>query len=213
MTPLQEKVMLLDRSLRSKEKEIGHWVIDHARPHIAVRQDNLVTVCFCCGHTMLYACNERYTKCGECGRTVVIVEEMDWFESKRMLSRHFACLEVVDGIQLMRTYEVILRYTAINRLKDASVREICRHWITADGRCEVTSLRRFTGYLLPKSMAMKLRQGLTETEDRMANHALVLPDMELLPELSASLDYKNSMIHGNALATIRNHLETDFSTI
>ena len=144
---------------------------------------------------------------------MVIVEEMDWFESKRMLSRHFASLEVVDGIQLMRTFEVILRYTAINRLKDARVREICRHWITADGRCEVTSLRRFTGYILPKSMAMKLRKDLTETDDHIANHALVLPDMKLLPELSEKLVSKDNMIHGNAFATIRNYLEPDYSTI
>ncbi len=162
---------------------------------------------------MLYACNERYAKCCECGRTVVIIEEMDWFDSKRMLSRHFAYLEVVDDIQLMRTYEVVLRYSAINRLKDACVREICRHWITSDGRCEVTSLRRFSGYFLPWSMTMKLRKGSTDTEDHIANHALVLPQMELLPQLSGKLASKDKLIHGNALATIRNLLEHDYSTI
>ena len=212
-TPLQETVKRLDRDLARKDPEISRWVIDHARPHIAIRQNNLVTVCFCCGNTMVYAGKERYVKCVECGRTVEIIEEQDWLESKRMMSRYFASLEVVDGIQLMRTYEVILRYSAINRLKDASAREICRHWITSDGRCVVTSLRKFTGFLMPKAKSMKLRRGLTETEDHIANHAVILPGVGLLPELKMKLATVERLVQGNALTNIRNLLEPDYSTI
>ena len=179
MTPLQETVKRLDRDLDRKDPEIARWVIDHARPHIAIRQNNLVTVCFCCGNTMVYAGKDKYVKCVDCGRTVEIIEEQDWLASKRMMSRYFASLEVVDGIQLMRTYEVVLRYSAINRLKDASAREVCRHWITSDGRCVVTSLRKFTGFLMPKVKSMKLRRDLTETEDHIANHAVILPGVKL----------------------------------
>lgn len=187
MTPLQETVKRLDRSRPSKDREIELFVIDNGRPHIAIRQNNLVTVCFCCGNAMVYAGKDTSVKCVECGRTVEIIEEQDWLAAKRMVSRYFALLEVVEGIQLMRTFEVIFRYSAINRLKDASVREVCRHWVTSDGRCAVTSLRRFTGFLVPKAKSMKLRKGLTETEDHIANHAYVLPNMTLLPELSMKL--------------------------
>ena len=113
----------------------------------------------------------------------------------------------VDGIQLMRTYEVVLRYSAINRLKDAIAREICRHWLAPDGRCEVASIRRYTGFLLPVSKSMKLRRGNTEIEDHLANRAFVLP------ELSQKIPSKDKLIPGNALATIRNLLEPDYSTI
>ena len=213
MTPLQETVRRLDRTLTQKDKEVAVWVIDNARPHIAIRQNNMVTVCFCCGNTMVYAGKDRYVKCVDCGRTVEIIEEQDWLESKRMMSRYFASLEVVDGIQLMRTYEVILRYSAINRLKDASAREVCRHWITSDGRCAVTSLRKFTGFLIPKATSMKLRKGLTETEDHIANHAVILPGVKLLPELKMKLATVERLMPGNTLTNIRNLLEPDYSII
>lgn len=213
MTPLQETVKRLDRTLTQKDKEVAVWVIDNARPNIAIRQNNMVTVCFCCGNTMVYAGKDRYVKCVDCGRTVEIIEEQDWLESKRMMSRYFTSLEVVDGIQLVRTYEVILRYSAINRLKDASAREVCRHWITSDGRCAVTSLRKFTGFLIPKATSMKLRKGLTETEDHIANHAVILPGVKLLPELKMKLATVERLMPGNALTNIRNLLEPDYSTI
>lgn len=213
LTPLQETVKYLDKSLPSKEKIIERWAIDNARPQIAVRQNNLVTVCFCCANTMVYAGQDRYVKCVECGRTVEIIEEQDWLASKCMTSRYFASLEVVNGIQLMRTFEVIFRYSAINRLKDTSVREVCRHWITSDGRCAVTSLRRFRGFLIPKAKSMKLRKGLTETEDYIANQAFVIPKMTLLPELSMKLTSVDKIIPGNALTIIRNLLEPDYSVI
>lgn len=41
LTPLQEKILRLGKSLPSQEKEIGRWIIDNARPYIAVRQNNL----------------------------------------------------------------------------------------------------------------------------------------------------------------------------
>ena len=212
-TPLQETVKRLDRDLARKDPEIARWVIDHARPHIAIRQNNLVTVCFCCGNTMVYAGKERYVKCVECGRTVEIIEEQDWLASKRMMSRYFASLEVVEGIQVMRTFEVIFSYSAISRLKDALVREVCRHWITSDGRCAVTSLRKFTGLLMPKAKSMKLRRGLTETEDHIANHAVILPGVRLLPELKMKLATVERLMPGNALTNIRNLLEPDYSAI
>lgn len=213
LTPLQETVKRLDRTLVPKEKEIARWVIDNARPHIAIRQNNLVTVCFCCGNSMVYAGKDRYVKCVECGRTVEIIEEQDWLASKRMMSRYFASLEVVDGIQLMRSFEVILRYSAINRLKDASVREVCRHWITDDGRCAVTSLRKFTGLLMPKPKSMKLRPGSTDTEDHIANHAVILPGVKLLPELMTRLATVERLMPGNALSNIRKLLEPEYSII
>ena len=213
MTPLQETVKRLDRDLARKDPEIARWVIDHARPHIAIRQNKLVTVCFCCGNTMVYAGKERYVKCVECGRTMEIIDEQDWLASKRMMSRYFASLEVVEGIQVMRTFEVIFSYSAISRLKDALVREVCRHWITSDGRCVVTSLRKFTGFLMPKVKSMKLRRGLTETEDHIANHAVILPSVRLLPELKMKLATVESIMPGNALTNIRNLLEPDYLTI
>lgn len=213
LTPLQEKVKRLDMTLARKDEEIARWVIDNARPHIAIRLDNLVTVCFCCGNSMVYAGKDRYVKCVECGRTVEIIEEQDWLASKRMMSRYFASLEVVEGIQVMRTFEVIFSYSAICRLKDALVREVCRHWITSDGRCVVTSLRKFTGLLMPKPKSMKLRLGSTDTEDHIANHAVVLPGVRLLPELMTRLATVERLMPGNALSNIRNLLEHDYSTI
>ncbi len=93
------------------------------------------------------------------------------------------------------------------------MREVCRHWITSDGRCAVTSLRRFASFLIPKVKAMKLRKGLTETEDHIANKAFVIPKMTLLPELSMKLTSVYKIIPGNALTIIRNLLEPDYSAI
>lgn len=213
LTPLQNTVSRLDKSLPSGDKEVCRLVIDKARPCIAIRQGNKVTVCLCCGNSMVYSGNERFVKCCECGRTVEIIEEEAWLSSKRSVQRYFATIEVVDGIQLMRTYDVVLRYSAINRLKDVSVHEICRHWITSDGRFEVTSKRRFMGTFITLFESMKLRLKSTDVEDYLANHATVLTEIRLLPELSHKLVSSDRLISGNALATIRNLLEPDYSTI
>lgn len=213
LTQLQQEVTLLDKSLSPKGIEVGRWVVDNARPEIAVRHRNGVTVCFSCGNAMVYAGNDRFAKCCECGNIVEIIEENDWLASKRILVRHFASLEVVEGLQVIRTFEVVFRYNAINRLKDYSVRELCRHWITTDGRWTVASLRHFIGGLMPWCRKMKLRKGSTDIEDDLANKALIVPDMALLTELSMKLGTPNKLMQGNALSTIRNILEPDYSII
>lgn len=60
---------------------------------------------------------------------------------------------------------------------------------------------------------MKLRLKSTDVEDYLANHAVVLPEIRLLPELSLKLASSGRLIPGNALATIRNLLEPDYSII
>lgn len=160
----------------------------------------------CCGNCMVYSGNERFVKCCECGRTVEIIEEEAWLSSKRSVQKYFATIDVVDGIQLMRTYDVVLRYSAINRLKDVTINELCRHWITSDGRCEVTSKRRFMGTFITLFKSMKLRLKSTDVEDYLANHAVVLPEIRLLPELSHKLVSSDRLVPGTALATIRNLL-------
>lgn len=162
---------------------------------------------------MVYAGKDRFAKCCECGNIVEVIEGNDWLASKRMFARHFASLEVVEGLQVIRTFEVVFRYNAINRLKDYLVREICRHWITSDGRWAVTSLRHFIGVLMPWCRKMKLRKSSTEIEDHLANIASVIPGMRLLFELSVKLGTANKLMPGNALSTIRNILEPDYSII
>lgn len=215
LTPFQEKVKSLDKTLSSDNKKLVQWVIDNARPNIAVRLNNLVTVCFCCGNAMVYAGHDRFVKCVECGKTVKIIESKDWLASKRMAFRDFASLEVVDGIQLIRTYKAVLRYNAINRLMDCSACEICRHWITSDGRYAVTSClnRCFIERLVLSPTKMKLCKGSTEVEDHLANAAFVLPDIALIPELSQKIGKKLRELPVNALATILNTLEPDYSII
>lgn len=213
LTPLEQTVIRLDKSLSPKGIEVGRWVVDNARPEIAVRHRNGVAVCFCCGNAMVYTGKERFARCCECGRVIEIIEDNDWLASKRMMSRYFASLEVVEEIQVIRTFEVVFRYNAINRLKDYSVREICRHWLTSDGRWAVTSLRHFIGELIPWCWKMKLRKGSTDIEDDLANKASVIPGMILLSELSMKLGTPNKLMPGNALSTIRNILEPDYSFI
>lgn len=213
LTPLEQTVIRLDKSLSPMGIKVGRWVVDNARPEIAVRHRNGVTVCFYCGNAMVYAGKDRFAKCCECGRIVEIIEDNDWIASKRMMVRHFASLEVVEGIQVIRTYEVVFRYNAINRMKDYSVREICRHWITSDGRWAVTALRHFIGELMPWYRKMKLRKGATDIEDYLANKASVIPEMTLLSELSMKLSTPYKLMAGNALSTIRNILEPDYSII
>lgn len=213
LPPFQKTVLHLNKSLPTKEEDIGRWLIDHGRPHFAVRHNDLVTVCFCCGNTIVHYSNDRYVRCENCGRAVEIIEEQDWLASKRMISRYFATLYVIEGIQLMRTFNVTLSYSTINRLKSASVLEICCHRITPDGRCAVTSRRRFTSILMPKGKAMKLRKDSTDAEDLTANHAYIRPYMKLLPELAMKLALTNKIMLGNALSTIRNLLEPDCSTL
>lgn len=213
LTPLEQTVIRLDKSLSPKGIEVGRWAVDNARPHIAVRHSNGVTVCFSCGNAMVYAGKDRFAKCCECGKIVEVIEGNDWLASKRMLVRYFASLEVVEGLQVIRTSEVVLRYNAINRLKDYSVRELCRHWITSDGRWAVTSLRHFIGSLMPWSRKMKLRKGSTDIEDDLANKATVIPEMTVIPELSMKIGNPNKLMPGNVLSIIRNILEPDYSII
>lgn len=60
---------------------------------------------------------------------------------------------------------------------------------------------------------MKLRKSSTEIEDHLANIASVIPGMRLLFELSVKLGTANKLMPGNALSTIRNILEPDYSII
>lgn len=66
---------------------------------------------------------------------------------------------------------------------------------------------------MPKAKSMKLRRGLTETEDSIANHAVILPSVKLLPELMSKLASVERLMQGNALTNIRNLLESDYSII
>ncbi len=212
-TPFQEIVLRINKSLPQKDNEIADLAMNRTRPLLAVRQRNGITVCLFCGNTMVYREKNRYAKCHECEKNVEIIEEDDWLAYKRCVPLYFASLEVIDNIQLMRTYETIFRYSAINQLNDVSVHELCRHWMTSEGYCEVTSLRRFCGAYLTPFRSMVLRNSSTDNEDYIANHAIVLPDMTLLSELDGKLGMYEKLIQGNILATIKNILKPNNSHI
>lgn len=207
LTLLQQKIIGLDKSLDSKNKEIEQWIITNTRPDIAVRKKNLVTVCLCCGNRMVFSGNEKFVRCCDCGRIVELVEENDWLLCNRTQADYCATLEVIEDLQVMRTYEIVQEYSANNSLKSTFVREICRHWITSDGHCEVTSVRRFTEIFLPNFNSMRLRKKSTYIEDEYGNNAYILPDIILIPELKSKLDASCIIGRRNMLSKIRRQLE------
>ena len=195
-TPYQKRIVELNKTVRPLPEEVIVWAKEYALHHPAVRRKNNVTVCAICGNAMVYSGTERNVKCLECGRHVQIIESETWKAIKGNIKGWFSTLEVIDGIQLQRTFEIRCRYYLDGRDHQYYIRELSRHWLSPQGEFAITALPRMMGQFLdcfPLVGKIELRGTSQMVYDYIVDNSELYPDLQLIPPLS-ELTYED--IHG-----------------
>ena len=150
---------------------------------------------------MVYSGTERNVKCLECGRYVQIIESETWKAIKGIIKGWFSTLNVIDGIQLQRSFQIRCRYYLDGRDHQHYIRELSRHWLSPQGKLAITALPRMMGQFLdcfPLVGKIELRGTSQMVYDYIADNSELYPDLQLIPPLS-ELTYED--IHGTGSQT------------
>lgn len=143
-TQFEKLVKISNTKLADISPNAIDWAVRTQIDHIAFRTSGSKCTCGDCGHRFHYEGKGKSIKCPNCGRVVSITDT-----HKRIFSpsAYFNTTEVVDEMQVLRTY----RLNAIYRkgsVSEYEVIEICRLWLNNKGQTAVTSRKRSLGYYL-----------------------------------------------------------------
>lgn len=189
-TQYQKRVVGLNNSLPPLSEDVIAWAKENALTHPAVRRKNNVTVCSMCGNAMVFDGKDSNVICLECGRKLQVVESETWKAIRGQIKGWFATVAGIDGIQLQRTFEIRCRYNLKDRQHRYYIRELCRHWISADD-VAITALPRMMGQFIdcfPMVGKIELRGSSQMVYDYIADHAIIYPAIDLLPGLEQMLN-------------------------
>ncbi len=186
-TPFQKRIVELNKTVKPLHEDVIVWAKEYALHHPAVRRKSNVTVCAMCGNSMVYSGTERNVKCLECGRHVQIIESDTWKSIKGNIKGWFSTLEVNNGIQLQRTFEIRCRYYLDGRDHQYHIRELSRHWLSPSGELAITALPRMMGQFLdcfPLVGKIELRGSSQMVYDYIADNSELYPEIQLISSLS-----------------------------
>lgn len=196
-TLYQKRIVELDKTIKPLGDEVIAWAKEYALRHPAVRQKNNATVCSMCGNNMIYSGMERNVRCLECGRHVQIIEEKTWDSIRGTLKNWFSVMEVIDGIQLQRTFEIKCKYNLKSCNHDYTVRELSRHWLSPEGEIAVTAVPHIMGQFItdfPVISSIKLRESSRMVYDHIADNSVVYPKSKFIDILAKSLPLENIIL-------------------
>lgn len=193
----QKRIVQLNKSIKPLSEDVTAWAKEHALLHPAVRLKNNATVCSMCGNAMVYSGTERYVRCLECGRHVQIIEAKTWESMNHTIKSWFSVLEVVEDIQLQRTFEIKCRYNLKNCTQDYAFCELCRHWLSHKDEIAITAVPHIMGQFvtgLPVVSSIKLRESSHMVYDYIADNSVVYPKSELIDILSDSMPLEDIIL-------------------
>lgn len=167
----------------------------------AIRHGNKVTVCMGCGNAMVYDFSSLTARCIGCGRLVQVYDVSTWKQMKGVTKGWFSTIEAVDGIQLLRTFEIRQKFHLKGHAPESKIWELCRHWLLDDGTIRVTSTPRFMGHFFPGRFRL-VRQDRTAVHDYIADHAIIYPDIRLTKPFATNLTY-DILVSLGALSAMR----------
>lgn len=178
-TKYQQRIMALSNSLpRITEKQIT-WASENCLVHLAYRMKKN-TCCLDCGYT--WASNieldGNVCKCGGCKRTLIVE---DTKARTHFQHKIIDILQVVDGIQVVRTMEIKASY---RRGEERTIRhcmEVMRVFIMPDGKPQLVGLAFSTSFYSGSfSGNMEIRN--PQALDRyLLRTTAYYPEMEILP--------------------------------
>lgn len=128
--------------------EISHKAVDWALrtqvSHIVFRTSGGKCTCGDCGRQFHYEGKGKSVKCPNCGISGNVI---DTKKRKSERGAYFNTTEVIDGMQVVRTYRLSIEYRKGQPLI-YDIDEISRLWLNAKGQTAVTAKRRTLGYYL-----------------------------------------------------------------
>lgn len=156
------------------------WAVRRLIDHPAFRTSGYKCTCGDCGKTFDYKGKAKYVCCPHCGGRLKVTDT-----KKRRLetATYFSVLQVVDGLQVQRTFRLNATYQKGKPIRTEHD-EVFRLWLNAKGKFAVTSRMRTTGYYLDSfslSSDIELRE-FTDVHWQLANSD-VYPHYSAIPEL------------------------------
>ena len=143
-TQFEKLVKISNEKLADITPRAYDWAIRTQIDHIAFRTSGYKCTCGDCTHRFNYEGKAKSIKCPHCGRVVKIIDT-----KKRIFfpAVYFNTTEVLDNIQVLRTYRLNATYRKGSE-SSYEVIEVCRLWLNSKGQTAVTSRKRSLGYYL-----------------------------------------------------------------
>lgn len=183
LPPFIAKVEAINRRVPPLSDRVINWAVDAAKPNVALRDRNGMTVCVKCYNSTPYRGSGKVV-CGNCQHTLDIIDTYKDKRSRLPYEFLFCVLSVVDNVQLIRT----LRLEGVMRLSNGTetfrIVELCRHWISGNGDTAVTALPVVMGNFI-KFGKIVLRETNRILYDYYADIATPYPESELISGLSS----------------------------
>lgn len=92
--------------------------------------------CTECGHSWKDEKPKGKIACPSCGKSLELLED---YRSPQRIVEYFVIIDVVDGIQLVRTISVV-KILKDRKVSSLDAREVMQHWINPDGDVTLMSL-------------------------------------------------------------------------
>lgn len=142
-----------------------------------------------CGNAMVYDSSSLTARCIGCGRLVQVYDISTWKQMKGITKGWFSTIETVDGIQLLRTFEIRQKYHLKGNAPESKIRELFRHCLLDDGTIRVTSRPSFMGHFFLGRFRL-IKEDRTAVLDYIADHAVIYPDIRLINPFATNLTYE-----------------------
>lgn len=156
------------------------WAIKNLIDHTVFRTSGHKCTCGDCGKPFDYKGKGKYVCCPNCGGRLKVT---DTLKRKLETAVYFSVLQVVDGLQVQRTFLLKVTFQKGKAIRTEHD-EVFRLWLNAKGKFAVTARMRTTGYYLDSfswSSDIELRQ-FTEVHWTLANRE-IYPHYSTIPEL------------------------------
>lgn len=156
------------------------WAIKNLIDHTVFRTSGHKCTCGDCGRPFDYKGKGKYVCCPNCGGRLKVT---DTLKRKLETAVYFSVLQVVDGLQVQRTFLLKVTFQKGKAIRTEHD-EVFRLWLNAKGKFAVTARMRTTGYYLDSfswSSDIELRQ-FTEVHWTLANRE-IYPHYSTIPEL------------------------------
>lgn len=186
-TKLQVRVFALSEELPELHADQEKWAFKYCLNHEAYRTKTK-TACLDCGHVWAGEQKVKICICPGCGERLKISDTRKKITAQKV---YFAILDVVDGFQVNRFFD-IRTYHKAGKKGDFNIREVVQQWIQPEGRDTVVA--RNMGYM--GSYTDNFHGDLEIRNDKNLNDKFNLYVTEVYPVMKVLPIYKRNGFKG-----------------
>ena len=173
-------IISLNKKVKPVNQKAIDWTLKKILRHPAFRSKKGMVVCGCCGKPFQFYPKGKQLNCPHCHS---MIEFLDGLKRTYKSATYFSTMEIIKGIQVMRTFHIKVSYRKGETL-ESLVREVCRNWINSNGHTTLTGLRRTMGYYLDSfNWGSKIELRETSNVFHHITDTFVYPRYRLIPEL------------------------------